>query len=127
MLINAINNPELDVSSKKRKLKPAMVHDNADDEDDVFAVRYLEGEQRDNNVDTNDVWKTYLDKKLDIQREKMRREDARHKDKMNFQKMTLMLQEKMEKSRIEAINNLTNAINRMTDTKKIEIKQEYSE
>lgn len=116
MLINAINNPELDIS-KKRKMQfgQSSAHNN----NDIDASRFLMADDNDSVAanNKNDMWKVYLDKKLEMQREKMKREDARHKDNMNFQKMTLMLQEKMEKNRMEAINNLTNAINRMVDSK----------
>lgn len=71
-----------------------------------------------NDMDMDSVWwREYLDKKLEMDREKMRREQERHKDNMNFQKMALMLQEKVEKIKVDAINNLTNAISKLADQK----------
>lgn len=63
-------------------------------------------------------WKEYFDKKLDLEKEKMKREQERHKDNMNFQKMALMLQEKVEKIKVDAINSLTTAITKLADTRR---------
>lgn len=60
-------------------------------------------------------WKDYFERKLEMEREKMVKEDERHKDRMNFQKMAIMLQERMEKVKVEAINNLTNALLRVQE------------
>lgn len=60
-------------------------------------------------------WKDYFERKLEMEREKMAKEDERHKDRMNFQKMAIMLQERMEKVKVEAINNLTNALLRVQE------------
>lgn len=69
------------------------------------------------DIDDKLWWKDYLEKKLELDREKMKREQERHKDNMNFQKMTLMLQEKVEKIKVDAINNLTNAITKLAEQK----------
>lgn len=64
-------------------------------------------------------WKTYFDQKLDLERKRMDKEDERHKDRMNFQKMAIMLQERVEKVKVEAMNNLTNALLRLQDSGKL--------
>lgn len=46
----------------------------------------------------------------------MEKEDERHKDRMNFQKMAIMLQERVEKIKVEAMNNLTNALLRLQES-----------
>lgn len=61
-------------------------------------------------------WKNYFERKLELEREKLRKEDERHKDRMNFQKMAIMLQERVEKVKIEAMNNLTNALLRLQES-----------
>lgn len=62
-------------------------------------------------------WKDYFDKKLELEKEKMKKEQERHRDNMNFQKMALMLQEKVEKIKVDAINNLTTAITQLAETR----------
>lgn len=61
-------------------------------------------------------WKDYFEKKLALEREKMDKDEERHKDRMNFQKMALMLQERVEKVKVEAVNNLTKALIRLQET-----------
>lgn len=64
-------------------------------------------------------WKEYFERKLELEREKIRKQDERHKDQMNFQKMAIMLQEKVEKIKVDAIHGLTNALVRLQETKKL--------
>lgn len=64
-------------------------------------------------------WKTYFEQKLELERKRMDKEDERHKDRMNFQKMAIMLQERVEKVKVEAMNKLTNALLRLQDSGKI--------
>lgn len=64
-------------------------------------------------------WKEYFEKKLELEREKIRKQDERHKDQMNFQKMAIMLQEKVEKIKVDAIHGLTNALIRLQESKKL--------
>lgn len=64
-------------------------------------------------------WKTYFEQKLELERKKMDKEDERHKDRMNFQKMAIMLQERVEKIKVEAMNNLTNALLRLQESGKL--------
>lgn len=63
-------------------------------------------------------WKNYFDQKLELERKRMEKEDERHKDRMNFQKMAIMLQERVEKIKIEAMKNLTNALLRLQESEK---------
>lgn len=60
-------------------------------------------------------WKSYFERKLELEREKMLKEEERHKDRINFQKMALMLQERAEKLKVDAMNNLTNALLKLQD------------
>lgn len=69
------------------------------------------------SIDEN-WWKNYFEQKLKLERKRMEKEDERHKDRMNFQKMAIMLQERVEKIKIEAINNLTNALLRLQESEK---------
>lgn len=65
--------------------------------------------------DTNSPWiRDYLQRKLELERERIKNQQDRHRDRMNFQKMTLMVQEKMEKSKVEALRSLIDVINRLT-------------
>lgn len=70
------------------------------------------------SIDEN-WWKEYFERKLELEREKIRKQDERHKDQMNFQKMAIMLQEKVEKIKVDAIHGLTNALIRLQETKKL--------
>lgn len=74
-----------------------------------------------NNTSTSDEnwWKNYFNQKLELERKRMDKDDERHKDRMNFQKMAIMLQERVEKIKVEAMNNLTNALLRLQDTEKL--------
>lgn len=60
-------------------------------------------------------WKNYFERKMELEREKLAKEDERHKDRMNFQKMAIMLQERVEKVKVESMNNLTNALLRLQE------------
>lgn len=62
-------------------------------------------------------WKAYFERKLEVEREKMKLAQDRHRDNMNFQKMALMLQERVEKVKVEAINSLTSAIAKLAEAK----------
>lgn len=72
-----------------------------------------------NNSFDDNWWKTYFEQKLELERKRMDKEDERHKDRMNFQKMAIMLQERVEKVKVEAMNNLTNALLRLQDSGKL--------
>lgn len=62
-------------------------------------------------------WRDYLERKLDLEREKMRREDDRHRDLMNFHKMSLIAQEKSTKIKVDAMNSLMDAFTKLVETK----------
>lgn len=64
-------------------------------------------------------WKSYFEQKLELERQRLEKEDERHKDRMNFQKMAIMLQERVEKIKVEAMNNLTNALLRLQESGKL--------
>lgn len=64
-------------------------------------------------------WKNYFEKKLELEQKRMEKEEERHKDRMNFQKMAIMLQERVEKIKVEAMNNLTNALLRLQESGKL--------
>lgn len=64
-------------------------------------------------------WKGYFEQKLDLERKRMEKEEQRHLDRMNFQKMAIMLQERVEKIKVEAMNNLTNALLRLQESGKL--------
>lgn len=68
-------------------------------------------------------WKAFFDRKLELEREKMKLAQERHRDNMNFQKMALMLQERVEKVKVEAINSLTSAIAKLAEAKHNKWKQ----
>lgn len=72
-----------------------------------------------NNSSDDSWWKSYFEQKLELERKRMDKEDERHKDRMNFQKMAIMLQERVEKVKVEAMNNLTNALLRLQDSGKL--------
>lgn len=55
----------------------------------------------------------YFRQKLALERQRLKIEQDRHRDHMSFQKMTLLMQEKMEKNKLEALRALTEAINRL--------------
>lgn len=68
-----------------------------------------------NSSSNNSNWiREYLQRKLELERERLKNQQDRHRDRMNFQKMTLMVQEKMEKSKVDALRSLTDVINRLT-------------
>lgn len=75
-----------------------------------YGKKRREAEKNDANAKDDSGWKNYFEQKLELQRQQMQKEDERHKDHMNFQKMVIMLQERIEKNKIEAMNNLTNAL-----------------
>lgn len=64
-------------------------------------------------------WRGYFEQKLELERKRMDKEDERHKDRMNFQKMAIMLQERVEKIKVEAMKNLTNALLRLQESDKL--------
>lgn len=76
----------------------------------------MDSEQSNDELDQS-WWKQYFERKLELDREKIKLAQERHKDNMNFQKMALMLQERVEKVKVEAISSLTSAIAKLAEAK----------
>ncbi|XP_055385352.1 uncharacterized protein LOC129614648 [Condylostylus longicornis] len=64
-----------------------------------------------------DWWRDYFNKKLDTEKEKISLQKQMHRDVMNYNKMCLMQQEKIERIKIEAINNLTATLQKLVEVK----------
>lgn len=62
-------------------------------------------------------WKEYFEQKLDLEREKIDLQREIHRDMMNFNKMSLIQQEKLERNKIEAINSLTGTLQKFVEVK----------
>lgn len=71
-----------------------------------------------NESSTDDKWwRDYMERKLELEREKLRRKDERHRDLMNSHKMTALAQEKSTKIKVDAITDLTGAITKLLEAK----------
>ncbi|XP_005186173.2 uncharacterized protein LOC101899189 [Musca domestica] len=68
-------------------------------------------------VDTQSWWQDYFDRKLQVEREKIELQKEMHRDLMQFNKMSLLQQEKIERIKIEAINNLTSTLQKLVEVK----------
>lgn len=77
------------------------------------SIGAVQPSKRDAHAIDESWWKNYFEQKLELQRQQMQKEDERHTDHMNFQKIAIMLQKRIEKNKIEAMNNLTNALLRL--------------
>lgn len=64
-------------------------------------------------------WKNYFERKLELERQRLEKEEERHKERMSFQKMAILSQERWEKIKVDAMNNLTNALLRLQESGKI--------
>lgn len=62
-------------------------------------------------------WRNYLNRKLDLDKEKMRQADEQHRDLIKMRKLEIFTKEKSDKLKIEAIQELTNAITKFIGTK----------
>lgn len=62
-------------------------------------------------------WKDYFERKLQVEREKIQLQKDMHRDLMTFNRTTLMQNEKIERVKIDAINNLTNTLQKYMETK----------
>lgn len=62
-------------------------------------------------------WKDYFERKLDVEREKIQCQKELHREQMQFQKTTALQQEKIERLKIDAINNLTATLQKLVETK----------
>ncbi|XP_073835701.1 uncharacterized protein [Musca autumnalis] len=68
-------------------------------------------------VDTQSWWQDYFDRKLQVEREKIELQKEMHRELMQFNKMSLLQQEKIERIKIEAINNLTSTLQKLVEVK----------
>lgn len=97
---NHVRDSQDSVQKKRKRMKTCM--------------NTLIGAAQSSHSDTHSIdenwWKNYFQQKLQLHRMRVDKEDRRHIDHMNFLKMAIMLQERMEKIKIEAINNLTSAL-----------------
>lgn len=83
-----------------------------DDVKDFKKFKFSAEEEFSNcNGDVDRIWwKEYFEQKLELEKEKLQKEDERHKDNLNFQKMVLI----QDKLKVDAINSLTSAIKEYT-------------
>ncbi|XP_061389881.1 uncharacterized protein LOC133325072 [Musca vetustissima] len=68
-------------------------------------------------MDTQSWWQDYFDRKLQVEREKIEMQKEMHRELMQFNKMSLLQQEKIERIKIEAINNLTSTLQKLVEVK----------
>lgn len=68
-------------------------------------------------VNSVDWWKEYFERKLVMEREKIELQKEMHRDLMHFNKMSLIQQEKIERIKIDAINNLTVTLQKFVEVK----------
>ncbi|XP_055921199.1 uncharacterized protein LOC129952575 [Eupeodes corollae] len=62
-------------------------------------------------------WKDYFERKLTMDKEKIDLQREMHRDMMHFNKMSLIQQEKIERIKIDAINNLTSTLQKFVEVK----------
>lgn len=62
-------------------------------------------------------WQDYFERKLQVERDKMELQKEMHKELMQFNKMSLLQQEKIERVKIEAINSLTSTLQKLVEVK----------
>ncbi|XP_067634305.1 uncharacterized protein [Eurosta solidaginis] len=62
-------------------------------------------------------WKDYFERKLEVEREKIQCQKELHREQMQFQKMSLVQQEKIERLKIDAINSLTATLQKLVEAK----------
>ncbi|XP_036330436.1 uncharacterized protein LOC118742459 isoform X2 [Rhagoletis pomonella] len=62
-------------------------------------------------------WKDYFERKLEVEREKIQCQKALHREQMQFHKMSLLQQEKIERLKIDAINSLTGTLQKLVEAK----------
>ena len=66
----------------------------------------------------NDVWwQDYFERKLQVERDKIELQKEMHRELMQFNKMSLLQQEKIERIKIEAINSLTSTLQKLVEVK----------
>ncbi|XP_013104726.1 uncharacterized protein LOC106085175 isoform X2 [Stomoxys calcitrans] len=62
-------------------------------------------------------WQNYFERKLQVERDKIDLQKEMHRELMQFNKMSLLQQEKIERIKIEAINNLTSTLQKLVEVK----------
>uniref|UniRef100_A0A1A9ZYR8 Myb/SANT-like DNA-binding domain-containing protein n=1 Tax=Glossina pallidipes TaxID=7398 RepID=A0A1A9ZYR8_GLOPL len=62
-------------------------------------------------------WQDYFERKIQVERDKIDMQKQMHRDLMQFNKMSLIQQEKIERIKIDAINNLTSTLQKLVETK----------
>ncbi|XP_075166945.1 uncharacterized protein LOC142239064 [Haematobia irritans] len=62
-------------------------------------------------------WQKYFERKLQVERDKIDLQKEMHHELMQFNKMSLLQQEKIERIKIEAINNLTSTLQKLVEVK----------
>ncbi|CAD7077808.1 unnamed protein product [Hermetia illucens] len=105
--------PPAPQESKRMRYDPDQ-----DDQPSFHGDLPLEITHENGSMDTdNSWWKDYFDRKLQVDREKVQLQREMHRDLMNFNKMTLIQQEKIERIKIDAINNLTTTLQKLVENK----------
>lgn len=69
------------------------------------------------SVDPQSWWQDYFNRKLQVERDKVELQKEMHRELMQFNKMSLLQQEKIERIKIEAINNLTSTLQKLVEVK----------
>lgn len=69
--------------------------------------------------DDNKWWQDYFERKLQCEKVKLQLQKEMHTDVMNFNKMSLIQQEKIERIKIDAINNLTTTLQKLVEVKHV--------
>lgn len=62
-------------------------------------------------------WQEYFERKLQVERDKIELQKEMHQELMQFNKMSLLQQEKIERVKIEAINSLTSTLQKLVEVK----------
>ncbi|XP_065367948.1 uncharacterized protein LOC135960559 isoform X2 [Calliphora vicina] len=62
-------------------------------------------------------WQEYFERKLQVERDKIELQKEMHRELMQFNKMSLLQQEKIERVKIEAINSLTSTLQKLVEVK----------
>lgn len=58
-------------------------------------------------------WRSYLDRKLDLEKRKMQQDDEHHRDLLKLRRLEILSKEKHDKLKVDALRELTGAISRM--------------
>lgn len=86
-----------------------QLHEVDEEKEDFKKFKFNPENEFNGHTDGN-WWKDYFEQKLELEREKLQKEQERHKDNLNLQKLLLT----QDKLKVEAINSLTSAIKEYT-------------